>query len=206
MQRFTLILVATAVGVSALIWTNAVAQADPPGRERSEYRNEFAAVSGGHYFGEDEPEEVKRLTPNELRAWLSYGSDNFHRAQAKGQVAQLRDRLDRANALTSQQTQLMERILIVERDRQEREVREQYASYRVSSGGGSWTGMTTLASDELGISVHDQFLAQIEDFSRQQIAAVAPVLSAQQLKVYQQIQRERVAQQKKFTEDAYQSP
>jgi hypothetical protein len=206
MHRFTLILVATAVGASALLWTNAVAQTDTPGSERSEYRQAFEAVSGGHYFGEDEPEEVKRLAPNELRALLSYGSDNFHRAQAKGQVAQLRNRLDKGNALTSQQAQLMERILIVERDRQEREVKEQYASYRISGGGGSWTGMTTLASDELGISVHDQLLAQIEDFSRQQIAAVGPVLSAQQLKVYQQIQRERVAQQRSFLEDGHQSP
>ena len=206
MHRFTLILVATAAGASALISTNAVAQTDTPGSERSEFRNAFAAVSGGHYFGEDEPEEVKRLAPNELKAWLSYGSDNFHRAQAKGQVAQLRNRLDRANALTSQQAQLMERILIVERDRLEREVKEQYASYRVSAGGSSWTGMTTLASDELGISVHDQLLAQIEDFSRRQIAAVGPVLSAQQLKVYQQIQHERVAQQRSFLEDGHQSP
>jgi hypothetical protein len=58
MHRFTLILVATAAGASALIWTNAVAQTDAPGSERSEFRNAFAAVSGGHYFGEDEPEDV----------------------------------------------------------------------------------------------------------------------------------------------------
>ena len=62
--------------------------------------------------------------------------------------------------------------------------------------------MITIASDELGISIHDQLLAQIVDFSRQQIAAVAPVLTAQQLKVYQQIQRERVAQQRAFMEEA----
>ena len=61
--------------------------------------------------------------------------------------------------------------------------------------------MITIASDELGISIHDQLLAQIVDFSRQQIAAVAPVLTAQQLKVYQQIQRERVAQQRAFMEE-----
>src|SRR5947207_5482037 len=91
MHRFTLILIATAAGASAVVWRNAGAQ-------------------------------------NELKARLSYGSDNFHRAQAKGQVAQLRNRLDRANALTTQQAQLMEQILIAERDRQEREVKEQYAS------------------------------------------------------------------------------
>jgi hypothetical protein len=205
MHRFTLILAATAVGALALIWTNAAAQTDTPGSERWEFRNEFAAVTGGHYFGEDEPEEVKRLAPNELRALLS-DPDNRHRAQAKGQVAQLRNRLDRANALTSQQAQLMERILIAERDRQERELKEQYASRRISGGGVAWTGMKMLASDGLGISIRDQLLAEIEDFGRQQIAAVAPVLSAQQLKIYQQIQHERVAQQRSFLEDGHQSP
>jgi len=202
MHRFTLILIATTADASAVVWTNAEAQTDTQGSERSEFREEFAVVSGGHYFGEDEPTEVKRLAPNELKTRLSYGSDNFHRAQAKGQVAQLRNILDRANALTTQQAQLMEQILIAERDRQEREVKEQYASRRVSAGGSSWTGMITIASDELGISIHDQLLAQIEDFSRRQIAAVAPVLTAQQLKVYQQIQRERVAQQRAFMEEA----
>ena len=205
MHRFALILIATTAGASAVVWTKAGAQTDTQGSERSEFREEFAAVSGGHYFGEDEPAEVRRLAPNELKARLSYGSDNFHRTQAKGQVAQLRNRLDRADALTTRQAQLMEQILIAERDRQEREVKEQYASRRVSAGGSSWTGMITIASDELGISIHDQLLAQIEDFSRQQIAAVAPVLTAQQLKVYQQIQRERVAQQRAFMEEA-QSP
>ncbi len=198
MHRFTLILVATAAGASALIWTNAAAQTDPPGKARSEYRDEFAAVSGGHYFGEDEPEAVKRLTPNELKAWLSYGSDNFNRAQAKGQVAQLRDRLNAANALTTQQAQLMERILLAERGRQEQAVKEQYAGRRLSSLGSTWYGARLCASDELGISVADQFMTQTEDFSRQQIAALAPVLSAEQLQVYQQIQHERVAQQRKF--------
>jgi hypothetical protein len=103
----------------------------------------------------------------------------------------------------------MERILLVERDREHREVEQQYASFRISSTGSTWYGVSLRASDELGISVHEQFLAQIEDFSRQQIAAVAPVLSAQQLKTYQQIQRERVAQQRSFLEkeeDGYQSP
>jgi len=202
MHRFTLIVVVIAAGASALIWTNAVAQTDTPGSERSEFRDEFAAVSGGHYFGEDEPEEVKRLAPNELRALLSHGSDNFHRAQAKGQVVQLRNRLKRASALTSEQALLMERILIVERDRQERAVKEQYASRRLSELGSTWYGARLCASDELGISVADQIMTQIEDFSRQQIAAVAPVLSAQQLKVYQQIQHERVAQQRKFQASA----
>jgi hypothetical protein len=104
MHRFTLILlVATVAGASALIWMKAVAQTDMPSSQRPESRNPFEEVSGGHYFGEDESEEVKRLAPNEQRALLSYGSDNFNRAQAKGQVAQLRIRLDRANALTSEQ-------------------------------------------------------------------------------------------------------
>ncbi len=93
MHRFTLTLIATAAGASAVAWTNAGAQ-------------------------------------NELKARLSYGSDNFHRTQAKGQVAQLRNRLDRADALTTRQAQLMEQILIAERDRQEREVKE---SMRVAS-------------------------------------------------------------------------
>ncbi len=198
MHRFTLTLLATAAGASVLISTNAGAQTEA--RERSEYRSAFAAVSGGHYFGEDESQDVKRLTPKELEAWLSYGSENFHRAQAKGQVAQLRERLDTSNALTSQQAQFMEQILIAERDRQEREVKEQYASHRITLASASWTGMITLASDELGISDHDQILAQIEDFSRRQIRALAPVLTAQQLKVYEQIQRERVAQQSSFLE------
>ena len=112
MHRFTLILIATTAGAPALVWTDAGAQTDTQGSERSEFCEEFAAVSGGHYFGEDEPAEVKRLAPNELKARLSYGSDNFHRAQAKRQVAQLRNRLDKANALTSEQALLMERILI----------------------------------------------------------------------------------------------
>ena len=202
MHRFTLLLATGAVGGSALICMNAASETDAaPPTERLEYRHEFAAVSGGHYFGEDEPPEVQRLSLNELKARLSYGSDDFHRAQAKGQVAQLRDRLDKAHALTSQQGQLMEEMLIEIRDRWERDLREQYAGHRITSAGGSWTGMITLASDELGISERDQESAQIEDFSRQQIAAVAPVLSPQQLTAYRQIQRERVAQQKKFLDD-----
>src|SRR5207302_8564898 len=76
MHRFTLILIATTADASAVVWTNAEAQTDTQGSERSEFREEFAAVSGGHYFGEDEPTEVKRLAPNELKARLRYGSDN----------------------------------------------------------------------------------------------------------------------------------
>ncbi|HWS64645.1 MAG TPA: hypothetical protein VN325_17950 [Steroidobacteraceae bacterium] len=207
MHRFMPLLMATAAGAFTLIWTNSVAQTDAPRSASSEYRNAFAAVSGGHYFGEDEPEEVKRLTPGELKARLSYGSESFRRAQAEGQVAQLRNRLDRANALTTKQAQLMKRILIEARDRQERDLREQYAGHRVTAAGASWTGMITLASDELGISDHDQHLAQLEDFSRQQITAVTAVLTPQQLKVYRQIQRERVAQQRSFMGEGHpQSP
>ena len=57
-----------------------------------------------------------------------------------------------------------------------------------------------LESTDVGTPGDEQRMSQIEAFSREQIAAVASVLTPQQLDAYEQLQHERVAQQRSFGE------
>jgi hypothetical protein len=195
MPRFERPLVGLAAGLTMVASVDARAGEEAPSARRSEAINWFEAVTGGHYFGEDESEEVKRLTSDGQKALLE-DPNQVHRAQAKGQIAQLQDRLNVVNALTVEQSAQLEAIFIVERDRQERDTRQRYSSLPISGRGGTWYGLYLLASDQLGTPAYEQFLEQTDDFSRRQVSAVASVLTPEQLKVYEQIQRERVAHQR----------
>jgi hypothetical protein len=155
--------------------------------------NPFPEASGGHYFGEDEPEHVKRLTSEAQEELLYADSDYLHRVQARGQIAQLQKRLDVVNALSAQQRSHLEAILVAERDRQEQDTRRQYASFRISATGGIWHGLYLMASDQLGTPVYEQFMEQTEAYGRRQIRAAATVLTPEQLSAYEQIQHERLA-------------
>jgi hypothetical protein len=46
----------------------------------------------------------------------------------------------------------------------------------------------------------EQFQEQVEEFSRRQITAVTPVLTREQMRVYEQIQRDRIEHRREWTQ------
>jgi hypothetical protein len=160
----------------------------------------FAQLSGGHYLGSDEPEAVRRLSPEALKAYLSEDPQRSARVQAKGQVEQLRKRLGSANMLTAEQAAQLEAIFVEDVADYEREIKQRYAASTMSAVGGTWYGLYLRASTQLGSPMGEQFQEQVEEFSRRQITAVTPVLTREQMRVYEQIQRDRIEQRREWTQ------
>jgi hypothetical protein len=160
----------------------------------------FAHLSGGHYLGSDEPEAVRRLPPDALRAYLSEDPQRSARVRAKGQVQQLRKRLGSANMLTAEQAAQLEAIFVADGADYEREIKQRYAASTMSAVGGTWYGLYLRASTQLGNPMGEQFQEQVEEFSKRQITAVTPVLTREQMRVYEQIQRDRMEHHRQWTE------
>jgi hypothetical protein len=79
--------------LTILACASAHAGEDTPAPMDPESISWFAQLSGGHYLGSDEPEAVRRLPLQALKAYLAVDPQRSARVQAKGQVEQLRKRL-----------------------------------------------------------------------------------------------------------------
>ncbi len=165
----------------------------------SEDQFSFAAFTGGHYIGDRESEADSNLSPGERRALFNDPS-TLHRAQAKGQVNQLRTQLLGVQDITDDQAGRLEEALIAVRDQYERSLKEQYAGRPVQATGQTWYGLPLIASNDSGISVQDQFISEAEAFGRQQLDAAASILTSAQLEVYRMIQERRLATQRSVIE------
>ena len=199
MPRFQRPFAAALAGLAILAAASARAGEEPAVPRDPKSINWFEGLSGGHYRGGDEPEEVRRLPPDALKAYLFADPQRVARVQAKGQVEQLRKRLGSANTLTAEQASQLEAIFVAQRDDYEQEIKQRYATSTMSAMGGTWYGLYMRASAQLGTSTGEQFQEQVEEFSRRQVTAVTPVLTREQLEVYEEIQRDRVAHQREST-------
>ena len=186
--------------LTILACASANAGEDPPVPMHPESISWFAHLSGGHYLGSDEPEAVRRLSPEALKAYLSEDPQRSARVQAKGQVEQLRKRLGSANMLTAEQAAQLEAIFVADGADYEREIKQRYAAFTMSAVGGTSYGLYLRASTQLGNPMGEQFQEQVEEFSRRQITAVTPVLTREQMRVYEQIQRDRMEHHREWTE------
>jgi hypothetical protein len=186
--------------LTILACASANAGEDTPVPMHPESISWFAHLSGGHYLGSDEPEAVRRLSPDALKAYLAEDPQRSARVQAKGQVEQLRKRLGSANMLTAEQAAQLEAIFAADGADYEREIKQRYAASTMSAVGGTWYGLYLRASTQLGKPIGEQFQEQVEEFSRRQITAVIPVLTREQMRVYEQIQRDRMEHHREWTE------
>ena len=102
--------------------------------------------------------------------------------------------------LTAEQAAQLEAIFVANRADYEREMKQRYAASTISAVGDTWYGPYLRASTQLGNPIGQQFQEQIEEFSRGQITAVTPVLTREQMRVYEQIQRDRMEHDREWTE------
>jgi hypothetical protein len=93
-----------------------------------------------------------------------------------------------------------EAIFVADGADYEREIKQRYAASTMSAVGETWYGLYLRASTQLGSPTGEQLQEQVEEFSRRQIPAVTPVLTREQMRVYEQIQRDRMEHQREWTQ------
>lgn len=186
---------------ASLLYTAHTSAAEAP----SQGQNWFEAFTGGHYLGDRESEAVRNLSPDQQRALLSDPA-TLHRAQAKGQVNQLRKRLVGIQDLTQDQVARLEEALVAVRDQHEQGLKKRYAGRPVRATARTWYGLSLIASNDSGIPVQDQFISECEAFARQQLDAAAGILTVSQLEVYRMIQDQRLATQRSLMEQLWTTP
>jgi hypothetical protein len=108
--------------------------------------------------------------------------------QVRNQVQQLRGQLNPADALTEDQNQRLIAALQQERESFNAEMRRRVPRERVSGGHGTFEGADLVADSASSVPVPEQYMRQLAEFSKRQRQRAAAILTARQLRVFDQMQ------------------